>query len=673
MKKIFYSLIGLLLVASCTNEYPGVGETETRTRDLNVPQGFDFSMTQNISFEVFVNVGNEPLPGVPVHIYLDDPGSSVEPNLNARKSYTFMSGIDGRIAEQLTLPSYLTEIFLKTEFLGLPDVQRLLIDNGRIQFAYGDETGFSPKVPEIKGATLKSGLTVTAMGTYNGAGVPNYLTPDRDKLSSDFLGRINASLPESKRLPDSHPDYLVDGNEADIKVMEKADVWVTFVHEGAGYMNMLAYYVYDQNSPPQSINDIKNVKAIFPNASFAGSGGGLRSGDKVYLGQFDGGKAIGWILFANGWTGSGFRTSSPRFSDYRFNSESTDAKKKHMILLYDDIEEVLLMGFEDMDRDGGSDDDFNDAIFYVTANPIEAIEIKNVPPVDQPGDDDKDGISNTFDDYPNDPNLAFDFYYPAENQFGSLVAEDLWPSYGDFDFNDLVIDYQFHQFANPSNKVVKMDIAVKVRAIGASYRNGFGIELPVSPTAISTVTGYEVKGEVVNLLPKGIESGQSNAVIIFFEDAYDVLPFSGSGTGVNTSVDQPFVEPEMLTVHVDFAAPVAAATLSNMPFNPFIFINGSRGKEVHLPNTKPTNLADASLFGSSQDDTQPGSGKYYLSEDGLPWMLNIPESFVYPREKADIIGGYNWFSNWAVSGGASYRDWYTDLSGYRTASKLYIR
>ena len=59
-------------------------------------------------------------------------------------------------------------------------------------------------------------------------------------------------------------------------------------------------------------------------------------------------------------------------------------------------------------------------------------------------DTDEDGVSDLFDDYPNDPEKAFDNYSPAEGQFGTLAFEDLWPAKGDYDFNDIVIDYQYN-------------------------------------------------------------------------------------------------------------------------------------------------------------------------------------------------------------------------------------
>jgi LruC domain-containing protein len=43
-------------------------------------------------------------------------------------------------------------------------------------------------------------------------------------------------------------------------------------------------------------------------------------------------------------------------------------------------------------------------------------------------------------------------------------------------FNDLVVDYNFNQVTNADNKVVE-DAAITVRAIGASLKNAFSLQL----------------------------------------------------------------------------------------------------------------------------------------------------------------------------------------------------
>ncbi len=675
MKKLLvYSVLGLGLLAASCNKDPYTPGTETgMTKDLKIPEGFEFKTTLDINLSVLVQNSAMVLSQVPVQLYLDNPGSGEMPNVTARLAGTFASGNDGRIDLQLRIPAYRDTVYLKTDYIGLESLVAVPVIGGSVVYHYGEGTSVLPQFIKFnpQANILKSSITYSYLGTYTSSGVPSYLVSPRDVITQDFLNDVNASLPEKIKLPVSHPEYLAAGNESDIVLKEQADVWITFVHEGASYLNSLGYYIYDVNNPPKKVKDISKYNVVFPNASYPGSGGGLVSGDKVFLGRFDAGKAIGWFLVPNGWSGGRVTGNKVLYSEPSFNVESDISKKQHTVLLYDSKRSVLLIAFEDMDRMNGSDDDFNDAIFYVTANPVSAVDVSRVPPLDTPADRDKDGITDTFDDYPDDKNLAFNYYYPAKDVFGTLVAEDLWPGLGDFDFNDLVVDYNFNQVADPNNQVVQMVIKLKTRAIGASFRNGFGIQLPVPARSVESVSGYDVPGDNVKLSGTGIESGQTNAVIIAFEDAYDVLPYVGSGTGVNVVAGSGWTEPVIQEIKVVFSTPQTIAAMGQAPYNPFLIVDGQRGKEIHMSGNQPTDLADLSFFGQSQDASDVKTGKYYTSTQGLPWMMDIPGSFDYMIEKKDILKGYTKFGAWAESGGLSYADWYLDLSGYRESSVIF--
>ncbi len=96
-----------------------------------------------------------------------------------------------------------------------------------------------------------------------------------------------------------------------------------------------------------------------------------------------------------------------------------------------------------------------------------------------------------------------------------------------------------------------------------------------------------------------------------------------------------------------------------------------RGNEVHLPGTKPTDLANTKLFGTAEDKTNPAKNTYYLSNKNWPYAMNYAETFDYPIEKISIAKAYNKFLEWAKSGGVNYADWYKDISGYRVSAYIY--
>lgn len=286
-------------------------------------------------------------------------------------------------------------------------------------------------------------------------------------------------------------------------------------------------------------------------------------------------------------------------------------------------------------------------------------------------DSDGDGVDDEEDDYPNDTEKAFDVFYPGENEFGSLGFEDNWPGQGDYDFNDLVIDYNYKQVLNGSNQLVEMNARYAVRAIGASFENGFGIKLGAPPSDVEQVSGMEVPGEYTTLAANGLESGQSEATIIAFENAFDILPHQGGGLGVNTNPNAPFVEPDTLNISLEMENPVNTAEVGMAPYNPFLIVDGIRGREVHLPGHEPTDLADPNFFGTGQDDSQPQNGRYYKTANNLPWAIDIPAPYQYPVEKVEINQAYNHFVEWAESDGEQYDDWYLDKQGYRSQQNIY--
>mgnify|MGYP000082211709 CR=1 FL=1 len=257
--------------------------------------------------------------------------------------------------------------------------------------------------------------------------------------------------------------------------------------------------------------------------------------------------------------------------------------------------------------------------------------------------------------------------YPADGVFGTLAFEDLWPNFGDYDMNDLVLDYNIKIVANGDNNITSLEYTKVIRAIGAGLDSGFGIEFPVAPSRVSSVTGQRLNNGLITNLANGTEANQSRAVVMFWDDSAEVM-----GKFSNTQPELAHVPEDTIRVTINFNPPVPRAELGSAPWNPFIFVRGNRGQEIHLPNRPGTSLADPSFFGTFNDDSNPSTGKFYLSVTNLNWAINLPESFVYPRETVSILEAYPRYRAWAESGGEVNPDWFRDLPGNRINSNLYI-
>lgn len=220
------------------------------------------------------------------------------------------------------------------------------------------------------------------LGPFTADGTPLYFAPS-DIVSSSTLTLISNSLPENYPVPTYNPQYISSGYETDIIIESLADVWVTFVSEGAGYKNVLGFYTYDINNPPTTAPTASQITIIFPNVSAQGSGGSLVAGNKVKIGTFPAGTGIGWVLLANAWNGSTVTNGLWRlFSNPNFNPEANPTLRQHNVLLNDPENQRVILGFEDIRRDyANCDNDFNDAVFYVSANPYEALRSSNLADV----------------------------------------------------------------------------------------------------------------------------------------------------------------------------------------------------------------------------------------------------------------------------------------------------
>jgi LruC domain-containing protein len=280
-------------------------------------------------------------------------------------------------------------------------------------------------------------------------------------------------------------------------------------------------------------------------------------------------------------------------------------------------------------------------------------------------DADSDGVQDADDAYPNDVTRAYNNFYPAAG-FGTLMFEDLWPATGDYDFNDLVVDYRYNLVTNAANKVVEMKGQYVTRAIGASFRNGFAFQLDnLAAAKVTAVTGAKYHGATwLSNSASGIENDQTNVNVIVFDDAQKVLPSPG-GSGSNTIPANPRVAPDTTSVTVTFTSTSGQMiAVSDVAFNPYIIIDQVRGKELHLPNYVPSAKANTSFFGQMQDNTIPASGKYYKTKDNLPWALNVTSSIPYTHTTNDFVTAYLKFADWAQSNGTLYTDWYQNNSGY---------
>ncbi|GGI52304.1 LruC domain-containing protein [Mucilaginibacter galii] len=696
-------MVGVVIVSACKKEVltQDTPVPEEVAKVIDVPAapfvpGFNYNTTRDVQLNIVLRANNDaPLAGVVVSVYL--------PNAAGEAVFKGVTDKNGMLKGKLTLAGSIDQVVIDPAYIGLMRNALASISTSNTVNAiiggvngYGGDVVAESVVPQSvassshqtnallatsyaypTGYTASNSFVNTA--TYPKAlGRPVYLDATSDVLDASLLSYINASLPENQPLTTTHPAYFASTAASTLTVTAKTDVYVTFVSEGASNMNTLAYYTYPTNDPPlvgesllPVLGGIGNITYVFPNASAVGSAGGLKTGDRVKIGNFSAGTSIGFVLIQNGWNGSGVTTSGK--TKFYSGDNMNASKKKQAVLLYDDVHKKFISSFEDIDRSlTTTDNDFNDLVFYTTSSVADAISTTNVATIDRGGDTDGDGVQDAQDMFPNDGTRAFVTYYPSATATGTIAFEDHWPSMGDYDMNDLVVSYKYAYEVNAQNQVVNLKAYYTVLAAGTGYKHGFGVELPVPASVIKSVTGQSFMSNYITMAANGVEAGQAKAVIIPFDNYAAMMPGAGSATLINTMNTQSKMASQTASLTIAFNSPVTMASLAVSSFNPFLIANLERGREVHLMGYKPTNKADIKLFDTADDATVPARNKYYVSVENKPFALIFNSSFSYPTEKTSIDKAYKQYNTWAFSNGGTYADWYSNIaSSYRNPIYIY--
>jgi hypothetical protein len=178
-------------------------------------------------------------------------------------------------------------------------------------------------------------------------------------LPDGLVERVQSTFPEQEEI---EPSLISADKDANVHLLERAEIEAVFIDEGAGYKNSFGYFLYHEENGGIVIDE--TVK-IYDNASKQGAGGQLVAGDTVNLGVFEAGTRMGFFLGANEYNGG-----TNRF--YSIDGMNADGGLKHTAMVLDYDSQMAIIGFEDLW--GGGDEDYNDMVFTLKVTPFRALD-----------------------------------------------------------------------------------------------------------------------------------------------------------------------------------------------------------------------------------------------------------------------------------------------------------
>lgn len=263
---------------------------------------------------------------------------------------------------------------------------------------------------------------------------------------------------------------------------------------------------------------------------------------------------------------------------------------------------------------------------------------------------DGDGVSNSFDEYPCDPDKSSAVFVPSASSMGLVMFEDLWPSNGDFDFNDTVVAYNYELIYGTGERLTAIRANFSVLAIGAGIHSGLGLALPIPVSAVSQVH-RRIGGGGADV--PMVYSSEGNLVLHVIHDLRSA--FSVGEDYINTRASEPVRRPLTITVLIELDEP-ASLTASQAPFDLFLYWTHEPAHEIHRPMYRGTEAMDPTLFGTQSDGST--ETRHFVNNRGVPFALDVPTSTLYPVEKTPIDWLYPDILAFGTSGGTTARTYY---------------
>ena len=663
MKRTFqlaFTTMLMLSAASCVNnehdfmDEPKLPETECfdfKTKmevTLNIDYGYE---GYSVPFEVFTT---NPL---------DESGAKIED-----KSPIFAAFTNGNCSftGDITLPSHAKTIYLYSDALAIPTVLELEVSNGRAEYVYQSPTITTRNISysgdcynigsnkatidnnnklyalydnyiKYVGPVINKGDVIYRPWNSKQSNLYSIVDKKTQLTSSSTLGQLISRVNNTLKDRTDNSAYCSDTKHTNLRIakttengeeVESAHIDLVFLAAGCSYHNAMGYYYYpsDQTLTGDEIKALPKFM-VFPRTTSNKPDESIKARIQFFgddynqegVDNFPPGYTIGWVLIADIIDPNLFANES--LSDINKAINTTYTKKSvysnreanidqnyGCVTLSDAASERIIIGFEDNAfKTGCGDKSYQDILFYVECDPIDAIFDPERPEIiDKP-----------------DPEV-----FRTQTQTSTLAYEDIWPTGGDYDMNDVVVELINKITFNQYNMIKRIETKVKAAHCGATFTNAFG---------------FVINGEVGDVVEEESDyfAKEESDQFIFFDNII-------KNVGKNFTLVRTFGENGI------------DKSTHNSSYKPFIVVNYEKDKksrtEVHLPEATPTSWIDQSLIGQGRD-------LFYVDKDGkYPFAIELFDvkdwEVVTEKSRIGSDGEYAGFIKWVESYGQSNKDWY---------------
>lgn len=673
-------LVVLTTASSCISEDDEIRNLMAGKR----PSDFDFATSKGV--EISVDYGESAAYSF-INIYSEDPlaNATAENPYPSEDLASYGVALDekGRFSGTVALPAPTDEIFVYSPSWTAPMLMHANIEKNKASVKFEPQTITKAMTRASNGETYivreltssessnASNKLYTIVGGWDEYGkiedVNNLVS--KGSLSPAALANIQSKLWNGKTTKPSNLNnskYVVDNVNMTIKetyvdeegvtqTTGSAEVWCNFISEAAWNENAFGYYFYNRNNPPTSASQLKKY-IILPNASIAAhapygvKGNHLFPIEKapaytnlqvqlLYVDEngnasknFPPNTEIGFFTLANAFAAGSstskngemnYRTAGkikPTNPTYYSNKAFNDEGKSRYIAL-NLPDGTIVYGVED----GNGDKSHDDILFSISATPQKAVQTVTELPLENKVED----VNERFS---------------VSESCNTYCFEDMWPSGGDYDLNDVAVRHTRKVTYNQYNYVTEIEDKFDFyNVVGTSYNSTFGIQLLDLHSSFT--------------LPEGATwEEETNSVL--FPNKYTNPRRDNVSATIVRKING--VKNDVVKAETD-------------ALNPYIIVNNIKGVydrrvEIHMPNMNATNKGLTPMLIASaveKGDLPTNYNPWYTSEDGIfPYAITVPSNkatkWKLSPSQVRIDETYPRFKNWAKKKGKEDNDWYKD-------------
>ncbi len=207
--------------------------------------------------------------------------------------------------------------------------------------------------------------------------------------------------------------------------------------------------------------------------------------------------------------------------------------------------------------------------------------------------------------------------YPGSGKYYYAIFEDLYPSQGDYDFNDLMMESRLYVESKSGNIFGNVNSMLMHR--GGSLKTRLGL----------IFYSFDGKNGYVNIPAEQILVNNEK----LGEDGIFTMDLPENGVKFD----------------IEFSVLKGSLKVKYLWINWFIIVeSGKESREIH-----------SSGFPDSQMKEFKLPQRHYLTDNNLPWGLEVEaEKFYIPAEKASFLDAFPEFQGWAESNGQKNTSWF---------------